>query len=65
MAAGELLEQMKELAELAQDETLFDEHRLAIRIKMGGLQHELDCETEMFRSAYMTGEAKVSLGGCR
>ncbi|MDR1483016.1 MAG: hypothetical protein LBI74_10350 [Synergistaceae bacterium] len=59
--AGKLLEEMKKLAKLAQDEMLSDEYRIAIQMEMGDLQHELDCETELFCSAYQTGESKIVL----
>jgi hypothetical protein len=59
--AGKILEQMKEIAKSAQDETLSDSDRLALQINMGRLQHELDCETEKLYSKYRSGEIKVVL----
>ncbi|MDR1481344.1 MAG: hypothetical protein LBI74_01825, partial [Synergistaceae bacterium] len=45
--AGELLEQMKEIAEAAQDASLDDLDRINLQIEMGQLQHELDTETDV------------------
>jgi hypothetical protein len=59
--AGNILEQMKEIAKFALDETLSDSGRLALQINMGKLQHELDCETEKLYSKYRFGKARVVL----
>jgi flagellin-like hook-associated protein FlgL len=46
---GKLLENMKSLAESAQDETLTDLDRIDIQIEIGQLQHSLKNETEVLR----------------
>jgi hypothetical protein len=57
--AGDILEQMKEFAKLAQDETLSDDDRLALQMNIDRLQYELDCETERMCNKYYYGKAIV------
>jgi hypothetical protein len=45
--AGELLEEMEEIAEAATDETLDIRDRWELQARMGYLQHELDTETDI------------------
>jgi hypothetical protein len=59
--AGDILEQMRELAKSAQDEKLSDDTRLGLQIEIGRLQYELDCETDKMFSKYFSGEARVVL----
>jgi flagellin-like hook-associated protein FlgL len=59
--AGKILEQMKEIAKSALDETLSDSDRLALQMNMGRLQHELDRETEKLHGKYRFGEARAML----
>jgi hypothetical protein len=56
--AGNLLEQMKTLAESAQNEALSDLERIDMQIEMGRLQHQLDEETLRMENTLMREAAR-------
>ena len=51
--AGEILERMKNLAEVAQDETISEMDRIELQIEMGKLQHSLDYSNDLMERIFV------------